>query len=276
MGKVKTEPFAFLDRHVPVCSMLRHTIVVPTHNAAHHIATTIESLLSQRNARFEVIFIDGESRDRTLEIIRSFEDSRFRIQSAPTSQYYEMVNRGVAMAQGEYVQILNPGDSYLYPDALNMASWQIAKNDFPDLFYTASILRDEWAESHFFFRPLKKEFLRKGMQPTHLNSLWVKRETFKKMGSFPIDYDLRGALDFFIRFSKHRELLASSEMRVYIESAPYIADTGYLLKNFKETFQLIVHHYGFFWALSYLFVQKDLKRLCRHYIKKIRSSFQGR
>jgi glycosyltransferase involved in cell wall biosynthesis len=237
----------FLDRKVPICSTLRVSIVVPTKEASQHIGTTIESILYQRNARFEVIFIDAESQDSTVEIIRSYNDSRFRIQSVPSKKTYEMINRGVAMAQGDYILVLMPGDVFLYPDALALSIWQISQNDFPDLFYSASFLRDEWYEPHFLFRPLKRELLRAGQQPAHLHSSWIKRSVFKEVGFFNIDLEIRGTLDFFIRFSRNPHLVASSEMRIYVDPEPVSVDLPYLCKNFKETFGLILKNYGALW-----------------------------
>jgi len=263
----------FLERKVPICSTLRVSIVIPTKNASQYIGTTIESILSQRNARFEVIFIDAESQDSTVEIIRSYNDARFRIQSVPSGKIYEMMNRGIAMAQGDYVLILMPGDNFLYPDAMALAIWQIAQNDFPDLFYSACFLREDWHEPHFLFRPLKKELLRKGQQPTHLHSSWIKRQVFKEVGFFNTDLERRGALDFFIRFSRHPHLVASSEMRIYVDPEPVLVTRSYLFKNFKETFHLISKYYGPLWAFIWLWKQKETKRMVQLFVKRLKQSF---
>jgi glycosyltransferase involved in cell wall biosynthesis len=263
----------FLDRKVPICSTLRVSIVVPTKNASQHIGATIESILTQRNARLEVIFIDAESQDSTVEIIRAYKDNRFRIQSVPSRKIYKMMNRGIAMAQGDYVLILMPGDYFLYPDALALSIWQIAQNDFPDLFYCACFLRDEWYIPHFLFRPLKKELLRKGQQPTHLHATWIKRHVFKEVGFFNTDLEVRGALDFFIRFCRHPHLVASSEMRIYVDPEPVSVNMSYLFKNFKETFHLISKHYGHLWAIIWLFKQKETTKMFHRACKRIKQSF---
>jgi glycosyltransferase involved in cell wall biosynthesis len=269
------EVYPFQDRKVPLCSTCRASIIVPTKNASQSIGTTIESILQQRNVRFEAIFIDAESKDRTVEIIRSFEDPRIRVQVVPSSKVFEMINRGIVMAQGDYIQVLRPGDSYLYPDALALAVWQIAQNDFPDLFYCACILRDEWYQSHFLFRPFMKELLRSGMQPTNLQSCFIKRSVFKKVGYFDTTLEEKGALDFFIRFLEHPELSSQSEMRVYIDSAITEESTASLLKNFSETFSLIRRHFGLPFALMWLGKQKDIRRLILRSFRHLKQSFQS-
>lgn len=264
------------DKDVPVCSAFRVSVIIPTHNASQYIAATIESILGQKNSKIEAIFIDAESTDRTIEIIRSYEDSRIRLQVVPSSHLFEMINRGIAMAQGEYITVLFPGDEYLYPDAIALVMWQIAQGDFPDLFYTAATMYDEWNQIHLLFRPLRKELLRQGLQPTSLQALWIKKSVFRKLGFFDTSLLIRGALDFLIRFSKNSELSASSELRVYSNPAPIVRGYPYFLGNFRETFRIISRHYGLHYACLWVITQKDTKRLLWRFFKHIKGAFQSR
>src|SRR5258708_6445494 len=125
----------FFDRTVPFCSTFCVSVIIPMHNASQHIGATCESILAQKNCRFEALFIDAESTDRTLEILRCYKDDRIRIQSAPSNRLFEMINRGIAMAHGQYVQVLYPGDIYLSPNSLSMVMCQVTNHEFPDLFY---------------------------------------------------------------------------------------------------------------------------------------------
>jgi glycosyltransferase involved in cell wall biosynthesis len=269
------EEYCFFESKAPACTTHKVSIIVPTHNASQHIATTIESILNQRDARFEAIFIDAESKDRTVEIIRSYEDPRFRVQSVPSSKLFEMVNRGIAMAQGEYINILLPGDSYLYPDVLSLAMWHIVENDFPELFYSACFVRNEWYEPHFLFRPLSDDYLRQGLQPSNMQSMWIKKSVFKSLGYFDTHLENKGFLDFLIRFSRHPEYLFSSEMRVFIDPLVVTVPYTYIIKNFSETFQLILRHYGVFWAMVWFCAQKEIKRLVMRAIHRLKNAFQG-
>jgi glycosyltransferase involved in cell wall biosynthesis len=266
---------SIFDRRVPIVSSCKVSIIVPTQESSQLIPMTIESILSQRNCRFEAIFIDSESRDRTVDIIRSYADPRFRIQSVPSTNLFEMINRGIAMAQGEYIQVISPGDCFLYPDALALVSTQLSQNELPDLFYTASLMRDEWYRPHFLFRPFKKELLRSGLQPTHLHSVWIKKKVFKEVGFFDTSLSSRGALDFFIRFLRYPHLVSASESRVYVDPAIVKVATGRLVRHFQETFHLIWTNFGFIWAIRWLFIQKDTKRLWERMVHYFRQAFLG-
>jgi len=267
---------SIFDRRVPIASPCKVSIIVPTCDSSQLIPMTVESILSQKNCRFEAIFIDGGSLDRTVDIIRSYADPRFRIQSVPTNNLFEMTNRGIAMAQGEYIQVIGPGDCFLYPEALALVSTQLSQNDLPDLFYSASLIRDEWYQPHFLYRPLKKELLRRGRHPTHLHSVWIKKKVFKEVGFFDTALQTRGALDFFIRFLQYPHLVSACEMRVYVDPAIMKVPTSTLFLQFHETFQLIRHHFGFIWAMRWLFIQKDLKRISQRFFRYFKQAFLGR
>ncbi|HXF28655.1 MAG TPA: glycosyltransferase [Chlamydiales bacterium] len=267
----------FFSRSVPMCASFRVSIIIPTKNSSQHISTTIENLLQQRNCKFEAIFIDAESTDRTLEIIRSYESSHFRIQSVPkSSRLFEMVNRGISMAQGEYVSMLFPGDCYLLNDAIALQMWQIAENNFPDLFYSASFIRDEWEHEYLLYRPLKRSFLSKGLMPTTIQSSWVKRTLFQRAGYFRSTLSRRGGLDFFARIVECDKVTIASEMRVYLEQKPLIRNIPFLLEHCKETFQVIYTHFGLFDAIAYLFVQEDVRQLFMRLFRRMKFAFQGK
>jgi glycosyltransferase involved in cell wall biosynthesis len=264
------------ESRMPVSSTQLVSVIVPTHNDAPYIADTIETILDQQNCRLELIFIDAESTDRTVEIIRTYEDSRIRIQLVPTSNIFEMLNRGIAMAQGDYISILMPGDTYLYPSAVTLAMEQVEQNDFPDLFYTACYLSDEFFRSHLFFRPFSKEYLRKGMQPSCLQSCFIKKSAFKKVGYFDTRLTFRGDFDFFIRCLDTENFSIASELRVYVEFSGICLRSPFLLRHFTETFQILHQHYGLTCAVIWFFKQSDLKRFFVNVYRRCKEALFGK
>lgn len=246
------------------------SIVVPTHNQAQYIAETIESILSQKNCNIEILFIDAESTDRTVEIIRSYEDSRMRIQTVPTTHIFEMINRGIAISRGDYVNILIPQGVYLYPDALSLVMHKIEEFNFPDLFLTASLCREETFIPELCFNPYEEDLLKKALQPTFVHAFFVKRTVFQTIGYFDPDYLSRGVLDFLIRFfkSKQNGLTVASEQRVYVDATPIYLLTPFAWTTFKETFLIIKRQFGLYFALSWFFTECDIKRLVKRALRK--------
>jgi glycosyltransferase involved in cell wall biosynthesis len=101
------------------------SIITPCFNAAKYIEEAIESVLAQQNVGVEHIVVDGGSNDGTLEILKRY--SHLRLISEPDKGMYDAINKGLKMAQGEYIGLLNADD--LYPEgSLKQASDAIVKN----------------------------------------------------------------------------------------------------------------------------------------------------
>ena len=89
------------------------SIIIPTFNREKHISETLESVLSQSFGDFEVLVIDNQSSDRTKEIVCSYEDERiFFYQNEQNFERCYSRNRGVKLAKGNYILLLDSDDLY--------------------------------------------------------------------------------------------------------------------------------------------------------------------
>lgn len=93
------------------------SVVLPAYNHEAYIAEAIDSVLGQSLADFELIIIDDGSQDRTPDIISTFTDPRIRFVRQANVGSHAAINRGIGMATGRYVAILNSDDRYM-PDRL--------------------------------------------------------------------------------------------------------------------------------------------------------------
>ncbi|HIJ87340.1 MAG TPA: glycosyltransferase [Desulfuromonadales bacterium] len=93
---------------------MRFSIITVTYNSRTFLTETIQSVLSQDFCVFEYIIIDGGSSDGTLDIIRSSadKDSRIRWVSEPDDGISDAFNKGIRMACGDIIGILNSDDTY--------------------------------------------------------------------------------------------------------------------------------------------------------------------
>lgn len=90
------------------------SIVVPSFNQGRFIRTTIDSILSQNYRPLQIIVVDGGSRDETVTVLQSYENTpELEWTSAPDSGVVEAVNKGFARARGELVAIQSSDDCYL-------------------------------------------------------------------------------------------------------------------------------------------------------------------
>jgi len=94
---------------------LKFSIITPCYNSEKTIARTLECICSQTYTDFEYIVIDGASTDRTLEIVESYRSrlgDKLTVFSEPDKGIYDAMNKGIALAKGELVGIVNSDDFY--------------------------------------------------------------------------------------------------------------------------------------------------------------------
>ena len=94
------------------------TVITASFNSEKTIDKTIESLLNQNYTNFEYIIIDGNSKDSTLEIIKSFEQKfkekniTYKFISEPDKGIYDAWNKGIKLSDGEWISFLGSDDYY--------------------------------------------------------------------------------------------------------------------------------------------------------------------
>jgi glycosyltransferase involved in cell wall biosynthesis len=90
--------------------MPKVSVIVPVYNVEKYIAETISSVLAQTFTDFELIIIDDESQDRSIEICESFPDPRIKIVHQKNRGLAGARNTGIRHAQGEYFAFLDSDD----------------------------------------------------------------------------------------------------------------------------------------------------------------------
>ena len=116
---------------------MRLTIITINRNNAIGLEKTLQSVATQTFKEFEYIIIDGASTDGSVEVVRKFE-SRFahlKWVSEPDSGIYNTMNKGLRMASGDYIQILNSGDSLAAPDVTEQMLTALEKANNPSILY---------------------------------------------------------------------------------------------------------------------------------------------
>ena len=100
---------------------MKVSVVTVTWNSATTLRDTLESVLAQTYCDIEHIIVDGGSMDGTMRLVQEYEpryNGRLRYISEPDRGIYDAMNKGIGMASGEVVGILNSDDFYTSPDAV--------------------------------------------------------------------------------------------------------------------------------------------------------------
>jgi glycosyltransferase involved in cell wall biosynthesis len=110
------------------------TIITITYNAEEFIGRTITSINQQVFKDFEYLLIDGNSKDKTLEIVNQHAHLFSKIVSEPDKSLYDAMNKGLKNATGDYVWFINAGDEIAAPE-ITKKLFQLIQKENPDVIY---------------------------------------------------------------------------------------------------------------------------------------------
>lgn len=88
------------------------SVIIPAYNHEQFIGAAVESVLGQSWTDFELLVIDDGSTDKTAEIVQGYDDSRLTYLYQENQDAFNTINRGLGLARGDYVAILNSDDVY--------------------------------------------------------------------------------------------------------------------------------------------------------------------
>ena len=179
----------------------RFSIVTVTYNSSKTVEQTIQSVLSQTYSNFEYIIVDGASKDGTVDIIKRYAalDSRVRYISELDNGIYDAMNKGIRMASGDAIALLN-SDDYYEPDALENIAKYIPEGNFYVVYGMVRMLKNDKVEmvllnSHDF---LSERMI---MHP----ACFVSKEVYDQ---YQYDTSYRSAADYdlFVRLSQDERI----------------------------------------------------------------------
>lgn len=226
---------------------MRISIITVCYNSESTIRDTIESVLAQTYYNIEYIVVDGQSNDKTLDIINEYSDRIDTVVSESDQGIYDAMNKGITMATGDVIGILNSDDFYLnekiiaevvtaYKQAPSI-DMVFAGVDFVYDGYLNKVVRSYRAIG------FKHWMLRFGLMPPHPGS-FIRRDVYKEIGDYKINYKISADFDFFVRallIQRFNYLTVDSvwvRMRVGGVSTSglqsYKISTQEMLRSFKE------------------------------------------
>ena len=184
---------------------MKISLITATYNSAETLRDTMQSVLNQTFKDVDYMIIDGGSKDGTLDIVKEFEpkfEGRLRWISEKDKGIYDAMNKGVLMAQGDVVGILNSDDFFASDNVLEKVNATFTENPTIDGVY-ADVRYVDWNNTSKSVRLFSgKDFTRKklcwGKMPPH-PSFYVKKECFDKFGLYSLDYPICSDYDMFVK-----------------------------------------------------------------------------
>ena len=158
------------------------SIIIPTYNASKTLSVALESILEQTYTDYEILIVDGLSTDHTVELAKSYQDERIKIISEKDSGIYDAMNKGIRLAEGEWLYFLG-GDDRLFDNKVLENIQQSILKCICDVVYgdVFSTRFNGRYNGEFEF----KELLTKNI--CH-QSIFFKKSVFEKTGLFDLKY----------------------------------------------------------------------------------------
>ena len=185
-------------RHVHMKEMVDFTIVTVTYNCDKTLEKTILSVINQTYKNFEYIIIDGESTDKTIDIIRQYNKYLSSWISEKDNGIYDAMNKGIRMASGKWIIFMNSGDVFANNDVLQKVKIITSKDDHDILYGNIFIEK----KGHLILKEAAEPCNKQRMYFCH-QSAFTKTSILKEM-PFDIRFKMSSDLHFFKRcYYKH-------------------------------------------------------------------------
>jgi len=181
---------------------MKISLITICYNSVATIEDTIKSVINQNYNDLEYIIVDGGSKDGTLDIVNKYKDKISKIISEPDKGIYDAMNKGIKMATGEIVGILNSDDFYKNNSVIKNIISEFEKNNieacYGDIEYIDRGNIDKvvriWKAGEY-----KKEKLNSGWIMPH-PAFFVKKEIYDKYGLFNLDFRIAADYELMLRF----------------------------------------------------------------------------
>lgn len=180
---------------------MKVSIITATYNSASTIKDTLLSVKQQSHQDLEHIIVDGASTDNTLNLISHLGHTG-PVLSEPDKGIYDAMNKGLGLATGEIVGILNSDDFYPHEGVIEkvVKAFEHSECDavygdlvYVDAHHATKILR-KWVAGGY-----NKKLFYKGWMPPH-PTFFVKKEVYEKYGQFNLDFKSSSDYELLLRF----------------------------------------------------------------------------
>ena len=188
---------------------MKISVITPCYNSEKSIARTIESIIMQDYDDVEYIVIDGASQDKTIEIVKSYENkfkNGINIISEKDNGIYDAMNKGINLASGDIVAIIN-SDDYYEKDAFSNIIKEyesVGENDrkYMILYGAVRLINNDVEQSIILYNHNNlpnQMILHQGC--------FVTKALYKDKGGFDLDYKYSSDYDFMLRMFDDKEVV---------------------------------------------------------------------
>lgn len=209
-------------------------------NAASTIRDALDSVSSQEGVDIEHIIIDGASGDGTLEIVKGYE-SIATLVSEPDKGIYDAMNKGIALATGDVVGILNADDFYMNKDVLSEVV-ELFSDVNVDACYGDLVYVDQHdtrnTMRYWKSKPYTPGLFQSGWVPAH-PTFFVRKTVYDKLGAFNLNYRLAADFELLFRFIEQHKVKTKYLPKVLVKMRLGGATNNSLINVYNQNKEIV-------------------------------------
>ena len=197
---------------------MKISIITVVWNNAKTIKDAINSVLNQSYKDVEYIVIDGASTDGTIEIVKSYGD-RIKFISEKDNGLYDAMNKGIRMATGDVVGILNSDDFYASDKILQIVADEFLKGNIDSVYANLEYIdANDPKRVIRYWRSKKYQegIFRSGWHPAH-PTFFVKKEIYEQYGVFDLSFKIAADYELMLRFFEKYKITSSYVDEVFVK-----------------------------------------------------------
>lgn len=219
---------------------MKVSIITVAYNSVATLEDTIKSVLAQTYADIEYIIIDGASTDGTQDLVRRYESSfngRLKWVSEKDNGIYDAMNKGIRLATGDVVGILNSDDYFTSNDIIARITTVFEDKTIDAVYGDIHFIRDGQPDQcirYYSSKPFRPMWLRFGFMPAH-PSFYCRREVYQKAGLYKTDYKIGSDYEMMVRLFMVHQIKAMYLPMDFVT----MRTGGTSTRNVKSRLQLI-------------------------------------
>ena len=201
---------------------MKISIITATYNSAKTLRDTLDSILGQTYKDIESIIVDGASTDDTMSIVRQYEPrfgGRMRWVSEPDRGIYDAMNKGLQMATGDVIGVLNSDDFYYDERVVEDIAATFSQKDVDCVYGNLVYINEDNKTSVLRIWKSRQyqcgDFL-KGWHPAH-PTFYAKRSCYEKHGGFNLNYAVSADFELMLRFIEKGQIRNAYVDRYFVK-----------------------------------------------------------
>lgn len=184
---------------------MRISLITATYNSGRVLRTTLESVLKQTYSDIEYIIIDGASKDNTMDLVHEYEplfNGRIKWISEPDKGIYDAMNKGIRMATGDIVGIINSDDFYHRTDVLSRVAEAFEELGVQAVYGDVRFVHPGDLDKtirYYSSKVFSPKLFRYGFMPAH-PTFFTYKKYFEEFGYYKTDYKIAADYELLVRF----------------------------------------------------------------------------